>query len=82
MNHSCLLFFLCDKTLSIEYLPAPTINKKIEPSSIAQSVLAACAIPQNPSLIKIGIFVVEIATIIFIIHLNYLKIGWHNYKNN
>src|SRR3989339_677593 len=67
MNHSCLTFLLFDKIVSTENFPAPTINKKIEPRSIDQSVLASCAIFQKPSFNRIGIFVDEIATIIFTI---------------
>jgi hypothetical protein len=54
----------------MESLPEPTIRRKIDPRIIAQSVLAACAISQNPSLSRIGIFVELIAVIIIIINGN------------
>src|SRR5690606_41244759 len=47
--------------------PAPFINKKILPNSMAQSVLAACAISQKPFSARISIFVLIRATTIMII---------------
>jgi SAM-dependent methyltransferase len=42
-------------------MPAPTMSRKIEPSSIDQSVRASWAIFQKPCSIRIGSFVVAIA---------------------
>ena len=65
---------------SSDHVPAPTINKKIEASSIDQSARASCAISQNPYAFifgrekrqkpwpsRMGIFVEMIATIMFTI---------------
>src|SRR5690606_40598819 len=48
--------------LSRDQRPPPFINKKILPNSMAQSVLAACAISQKPFSARISIFVVARAT--------------------
>src|SRR5690606_34144856 len=53
--------------LSRDQRPAPFINKKILPNSMAQSVLAACAISQKPFSARISIFVLVRATTIMII---------------
>src|SRR5690606_18710406 len=53
--------------LSRDQRPPPFINKKILPNSMAQSVLAACAISQKPLPARISIFVVARATTIMII---------------
>src|SRR3990172_4604106 len=51
---------------SNDHRPEPAKRRKSEPRSIDQSVRASCAIAQKPLSIRIGIFVVEIATSILI----------------
>src|SRR5690606_42044644 len=53
--------------LSRDQRPAPFINKKILPNSMAQSVLAACAISQKPFSARISILVLARATTLMII---------------
>ena len=57
-------FFI--NNLSIDHFPPPLMIKNKLPRSIAQSVLLACIICQNPSLAKISDLVVAKATIIMI----------------
>ena len=57
-------FFM--SSLSTDQFPPPFISRNKLPRSIAQSVLPLCIICQNPSLDKISVFVVAMATIIII----------------
>lgn len=50
---------------SIDHFPAPTMSRNTDPRIMHRSVLPSWDMDQNPFFIKIGIFVVVIATIMF-----------------